>query len=154
MIDLKDIPSNYTWTDNYLVNVRKIDGQHKALFTTAGKLYRLLLGHKDLKRIDNIFSDFVRQTLAHFHAEEELMQTHGYPDYPNHKELHNILIRQLKDIQESQQAIRSANFEQSWIERLEVTDYLCGWLVSHIIDEDKKFGAFLRDTKPKPKTRH
>jgi len=146
MADHEKIPSNYAWTDNYLVNIHKMDEQHKALFATAGKLYKLLLGHKDLKQIDKIFSNLVRQTLVHFQTEEELMKTHGYPDYPHHKELHDILVQQLKDIQSSQQTIQSSNYLQPWIERLEVADYLSGWLVNHIVDEDKKYGTFLRDS--------
>ncbi|GMQ99360.1 MAG: hypothetical protein BMS9Abin18_0177 [Zetaproteobacteria bacterium] len=145
MTDLEEIPSNYTWTDNYLVNIYKVDDQHKALFATAAKLYKLLLGHEDLKEIDKIFSSLIRQTLVHFQTEEELMKTHGYPDYPHHKELHDILVQQLKDMQSSQQTIKSLNYLQPWIERLEVADYLSGWLINHIIDEDKKFGVFLQD---------
>jgi len=145
MGNCEEIPSNYAWSSDYLVNIHKMDEQHKALFTTVGKLYKLLLGHEDLKEIDKIFSALVRQTLVHFQAEEELMQIHGYPDYPQHKKLHDILVQQLKDIQSSQQAMKSVNFEQPWIERLEVADYLSGWLVNHIVDEDKKYGDFLRD---------
>jgi len=143
MANREEIPSNYAWTDNYLVNIHKMDDQHKALFATACQLYKLLLGHEDIKQIDEIFSSLVRQTLVHFKTEEELMKNHGYPDYPQHKELHDILTQQLKDIQSSQQAMKSSNYSQPWIERLEVVDYLSGWLVNHILDEDKKVGAFL-----------
>ncbi len=146
MTDREEIPSNYVWTDNYLVNIHKMDDQHKALFATAGKLYKLLLGYEDLQEIDKIFSGLVRQTRVHFRAEEVLMKAHGYQDYPHHKELHDILIQQLKDIQLSQQAIKSSNYLQPWIERLEIADYLSGWLVNHIVDEDKKLGTFLRDS--------
>lgn len=141
----KDIPSNYTWIDNYLVNIRKMDDQHKALFATVGKLYKLLLGHGDIEQIDKIFFSLVRQTLMHFQTEEELMKIHGYPDYSHHKGLHDILVQQLKDMQSSQQAFKSSNYLQPWIERLEVADYLSAWLVNHIVDEDKKLGTFLRD---------
>jgi len=145
MADHEEIPSNYVWTDNYLVNIHKMDDQHKALFATAGKLYKLLLGHGNIEHIDKIFFSLVRQTIIHFQTEEELMKTHSYPDYPHHKELHDILVQQLKDMQSSQQTIKALNYLQPWIERLEVADYLSGWLVNHIVDEDKKFGAFLRD---------
>jgi len=141
----EEMPPNYAWSNEYLVNIHKIDDQHKALFATTGKLYKLLLGHKDLKQADAIFSDLVRQTIMHFKTEEELMQTYNYPDYPRHKELHKILLQQLKDMQSSQQTMQSVSFEQPWLERQEVADYLSGWLVNHIVDEDSKYGAFLRD---------
>jgi len=86
MVSCEKIPSNYAWSSDYLLNIHKIDRQHKALFSTVGKLYKLLLGHKDLQQIDSIFSELVRQTLVHFKTEEELLQTHGYPDYSHHKD--------------------------------------------------------------------
>lgn len=146
MTDCKETPPGYAWSDDYQTNINKLDEQHKALFATTGKLYKQLLEHKDARQTDRVFSDLVRQTVVHFKAEEELMQTHAYPDYPNHKEMHDMLVQQLKDIQSSQQSMKSSNYLQSWIERQEVADYLSGWLVNHIIDEDKKLGAFLRDS--------
>jgi len=146
MNNREDIPSNYIWIDDYLVDVHKIDEQHKALFTTAGKLYKLLLGHEDLIEIDNIFSSLVRQTLVHFRTEEEFMRRYHYPEYQHHKQLHDFLVQQIEDMRNSQQVLQSLHFQQPWIERVEVADYLSGWLVNHIIDEDKKLGAFLRDS--------
>jgi len=145
MNDLEKLPDNYVWNDTYLVHIHKMDEQHRALFTTAAKLYRLLLGHEDISQVDKLFSDLVRQTIVHFQAEEQLMQTRHYPDLPHHKSLHDILIQQLKDMQCSQQTMQSLHFVQPWIERLEVADFLSSWLVNHILDEDKKLGVFLQD---------
>jgi len=135
---------DYIWHDEYLTGIHKIDVQHKALFHTANKLYGLLLNHGKLDRIDKLFSDLVRQTKVHFRTEEEMMQNHHYPDYKNQKQLHDLLIQQVEDIQNSQQTLGSLHFEQPWIERLEITDFLSGWLINHIANEDKKLGAFLQ----------
>ncbi len=145
MSNLEKLPDNYVWNDKYLVHIRKVDEQHRALFTTAAKLYRLLLGHEDISQVDKLFSDLVRQTIVHFQTEEQLMQTHAYPDLTRHKSLHDILLQQLKDMQCSQQTMQSMHFVQPWIERLEVADFLSGWLGNHILDEDSKYGDFLRD---------
>jgi len=145
MNDLEKLPDNYVWNDEYQVHIHKMDAQHKALFTTAAQLYRLLLGHEDMSRIDKLFSNLVRQAIVHFHAEEAFMQAHAYPDFTHHKGLHDILVQQLKDMQSSQQSMQSMHYVQPWIERLEVADFLSGWLVNHILDEDKKLGAFLHD---------
>jgi len=145
MRDLEELPSNYTWNDQYQVNIRKMDEQHRALFTTAARLYRLLLGHGELTQVDKVFSDLVRQTTVHFQTEERLMQSHAYPYFIHHKSLHDMLVQQLQDMQSSQHAMQSLHYIQPWIERLEVADFLSGWLVNHILDEDKKLGAFLHD---------
>jgi len=138
--------ASYAWRDDYLVSIHKIDRQHKALFRTANKLYRQLLGHDNPEQINAIFSDLIRQTRVHFQTEEELMQIHHYPDYQNHKQLHDLLIQQIEDMQNSRQELGTLDFKQPWIEKLEIDDYLSGWLVNHIIDEDKKLGTFLQDS--------
>ena len=144
MDDLEELPANYSWNESYQVDVHKMDDQHRALFITAARLYRLLLGRGELTQVDALFSDLVRQTIVHFHTEESLMQTFAYPDFKCHKGLHDMLVAQLKDMQSSQQCMQSIDYVQPWIERLEVADFLSGWLVNHILDEDKKLAAFLR----------
>jgi hemerythrin len=139
------LPDNYTWNDQYLVEVRKLDEQHRALFMTSAKIYRLLLGHQDMDQIDKLFSDLIRQTIVHFHIEEQLMQVSSFPDYKRHKGLHDMLVEQLKDMQSSQQTLKSLHYIQPWVDKVEVADFLSGWLINHILDEDKKLGAFLRD---------
>ncbi len=146
MDSCESIPPNYIWIDDYLVNIHKIDEQHRGLFTTAGKLYKMFLGHEDIKEMDHIFSSLIRQTIVHFRTEEEFMQSHHYPEYEHHKKLHDLLIQQIEDMQDSQQVLKSLHFQQPWIEKVEVADYLSGWLINHIIDEDKKLGTFLRDS--------
>jgi len=141
----EQLPDNYVWNDAYLVDIHRMDEQHKALFATAAQLYRLLLGHEDISQADRIFSNLVRQTIVHFHTEEVFMQTHAYPDFEHHKSRHDMLVQQLKDMQLSQQTMQSLHYVQPWIERLEVADFLSGWLVNHILDEDKKLGIFLHD---------
>jgi len=144
MDDLEKLPSNYVWNDEYLVEIHKMDEQHKALFTTAARLYRLLLGQEDLSQADKLFSDLMRQTIIHFQTEERLMQSCQYPDFTHHKSLHDMLAQQLKDMQSSQQTMLSMHYVQPWIERIEIADFISGWLGNHITDEDKKLGSFLQ----------
>ncbi len=145
MDDLEKLTSNYVWDEKYLVGIHKMDDQHRALFTTAAKLYTLLLGHEELIQTDKLFSDLVRQTIAHFHTEEKLMKIHVYPEFTHHKSLHDMLVQQLKDMQLSQQTMQSLHYVQPWIEKLEVADFLSAWLVNHILDEDNKLADFLQN---------
>jgi len=142
----EEIAASYPWLDDYLTNIDKVDVQHKALFQTANKLYRQLMGHGSLEDIDKLFLDLIRQTRVHFQTEEKIMQRQHYPHFQEHKQLHDLLIQQIEDMQDSQQLLKSLNFEQPWIEKLEIVDYLRGWLVNHIVVEDRKLGLFLHDS--------
>jgi len=143
MIKQDEASSFCTWCDDYRVKVHKMDEQHRGLFATVNGLYRLLLGHGDMDRIDRTFSELIRQTIMHFKTEEEFMCTCEYPDYRHHKEMHDELLSQVENLQAAERELRSRNIRQQWEERLETADFLSAWLVEHIVNEDKKLGAFL-----------
>ncbi len=132
------------WSDDYQVGIQRIDRQHKALLATLNKLHEILMSHGDRALIDETLSGLIDQTRVHFHDEEEFMQTHDYPGYQSHKELHEILLRQVEGVLETQQVLESHHLQQSWAEKLDLADFLREWLISHIVDSDKKLGLFLK----------
>jgi len=133
------------WCEDYRVDVQRMDKQHQSLFAALHALHDVLTSHGDAALIDKYLSDLIRQTRIHFHTEEEFMQAHDYPDYEHHKEIHDLLISQVEDLLAAQQSLESSSFQQSWVEKMEIADFLHAWLVEHIVNEDKKLGAFLSE---------
>ena len=131
----------FAWDEGCRVGIKKLDDQHKGLFSTLNKLYDILMSNGDAALIDKELSHIMRQTRVHFETEEKSMLKHGYPDYQMHKRMHELLLHQLEDVM----SLESSDYDQPWIERLEVAEFLHAWLVSHIVDEDKKLGAFLKN---------
>ena len=128
------------WDEGCRVGIQKLDDQHKGLFSTLNKLYDILMSHGDSALVDEELTRLMRQTRAHFETEEQFMLEHSYPGYQMHKVMHELLLQQLEDVL----TLESGDHEQPWIERLEHADFLHAWLVTHILDEDKKIGAFLK----------
>lgn len=135
------------WSDDYRVGIERMDKQHNALLSTLNTLHDILMSQGDQALVDKKLSCLVDQTKVHFHTEEQFMQAYDYPDYENHKELHDILLRQVEDVLETQHELETYHIQQSWAEKLELADFLREWLVSHIIDSDKKLGDFLKSKK-------
>lgn len=133
------------WSDVYLLNIHRIDDQHKGLFYTLNVLHEALMKEDDLPLVDKLMSDLIRQTRVHFRTEEEFMQVTHYPGYEEHRNIHEMLLRQVEDLQAAQQALTASNVRQHWIDRQETCDFLSLWLVDHIQMEDKKLGAFLKE---------
>jgi len=133
------------WSDGYLVNVHRIDDQHKGLFYTLNLLHEALMKEDDLPLVDKLMTDLIRQTRVHFRTEEEFMQATHYPEYEGHKKIHDLLLQQVEDLQAAQQALTASNVRQHWIDRQETCDFLSLWLVDHIQAEDKKLGGFLKN---------
>jgi hemerythrin-like metal-binding protein len=135
------------WSDDYQVGIERMDKQHYGLLSTLNKLHDILMSQGDQARVDNKLACLIDQTKVHFHTEEQFMQAYDYPDYENHKELHDILLRQVEDVLETQHEMETFHIQQSWAEKLELLDFLREWLISHIIDTDKKLGDFLKSKK-------
>ncbi len=136
--------SGYVWSDSYLLDIHRVDAQHKGLFITLEKLQKHILNQGDAAQIDKLFSDLERQTKVHLQTEELLMQENDYPNFENHKHTHDLLISQLEDMQAAQQAVEYKGFQPHWIEKLEVTDFLGAWVLAHVTHEDKALGIYLK----------
>ena len=128
------------WDQSYCVGIQALDDQHKGLFSTLNKFYDILMSHGDPALMDKELSSLVQQTRVHCNTEEECMLEHGYPGYQVHKMMHELLLRQLEDVL----TLESSSYDQPWVARMETADFLHAWLVAHIINEDKKIGAFLQ----------
>jgi hemerythrin len=128
------------WDEGFQVGIHRLDDQHKGLFSTLNRFYGILMSHGDSALIDRELLNLMRQTRVHFEAEEKLMLANDYPGFQLHKEIHDFLLHQLEDVM----TLESGDYDQPWIERLEIADFLHAWLTAHIKDEDKKLGNFLQ----------
>lgn len=135
-----DSASFCVWDDSCRVGIDMLDDQHQGLFASLNRLHDILMSHGDPDSINQELSTLMRLTRAHFDIEEEFMRSNGYPGYQTHKAMHDLLVSQLEDVI----TLENNDFDQPWVERLELADFLHAWLVSHILDEDKKIAAFLK----------
>ncbi len=126
------------WTEQYSVDIRKIDNQHKILLDYLNKLYDIILGETENEDIVKIIDDMTIHAISQFRSEEQLMFSTGYPKYSHHKLQHKHLIKQLGDLREKYCSDGST-------ELVELTNFLKDWLVDHIMGSDKSMGKFLVD---------
>ena len=135
---------NPVWDSRCLVHIKKMDAQHKALVNNTIRLQEALREHADPQKIDRLFSDLIKRTRVHFQTEETLMQNYDYPHYTSHKYLHDLLLQQVEDSQNTQQTMSQLLYHPSWMGKQELADFLGNWMMSHILEEDNKLGVYLR----------
>ena len=136
----EDSVSFCVWDESCRVGIGMLDEQHQGLFASLNRLHDALMSHSDPAAVSEELATLMRLTRSHFDVEEEFMRVHHYPGYQTHKQMHDLLVSQLADVIQ----LESNEFDQPWAERLELADFLHAWLVSHILDEDKKIAAFLK----------
>jgi hemerythrin-like metal-binding protein len=124
------------WKNEYSVNVREIDEQHKKLISLINRLADAMSVGKGRDVLDGVMAEMMDYTEYHFEAEEHLLQRHGYSEAAEHKKAHAELVVRAKEIKETaEQGGRKSS--------VDVMLFLSSWLDKHILQEDRKFGAYL-----------
>jgi hemerythrin len=116
-----------------------IDDQHKQLIEALNNFLNARIENKsntELKKSLDFLNDY---TIKHFYEEEQLQKKHQYPDYENHKKLHEGIKKIVRDIQIQliMKGPSDALFEDV---KVKVGD----WLIAHIKTQDAKIGQHLK----------
>jgi len=135
------ITSPIVWKDEFATGVTEIDEQHMILVHTLNEASNKLAQESSLETLENITQDLLSYALYHFETEEELMQEYGYDEEDEvnahrHFDQHRAFSEKVVSVREG---LKSA----SPVSPEDLLDFLNNWLINHILNTDKKLGAFI-----------
>lgn len=125
------------WHDDYSVNVKEIDDQHKHLIGILNRTYIIIQSNKkdDLKKIiDEIFS----YAKMHFGVEEKYFKEFDYIGADAHIAEHRKLLKKIVEFMNRKD-------DDPMTVGLDILDFLEDWLVDHVAYMDKKYTACFND---------
>ncbi len=125
------------WEQDYNIGITTIDEQHKKLFEIANRIYDLLKNQLITDKYDQIveiMAELKDYTIYHFKTEEEYMKSIGYKRFLSQKAAHNEFIEKMQNIDFTQ----IDNDQNEYL--MGILDFVCDWLVQHIIRADKLIG--------------
>lgn len=123
------------WQDDFSVNIREIDDQHKILIEMINSLYEALLANKarDLQR--QTVTRMVDYAARHFSLEEKYMKQFSYAGYQRHKEEHDRFTAKGHELQERMDKV-------GFVLTIEILNFLRDWLRDHILKVDKEYSSY------------
>lgn len=127
----------FNWSTQYETGILLIDSQHKKLVDAINDLHQNMKEGKGKEVVEKTLNFLIDYTVLHFSAEEKLMQQKNYPDYSNHKKVHDKLIEEVKSIK--------ARYLAGKVLPMEVSNFMSDWLKNHILGTDKKYVPFLKN---------
>ena len=127
----------FNWSTQYETGILLVDSQHKKLVDAINDLHEAMKEGKGKEKIEKTLNFLVDYTVLHFSAEEKLMQQKNYPDYTNHKKVHDKLVAEVKDIK--------TKYLAGKILPMQVSTFMSDWLKNHILGTDKKYIPFLKN---------
>ena len=125
------------WSDKYATGIEQIDVQHRQLVILTNQLYAACFAkdnvlHTAFKEAMGRMVEYVR---FHFEDELKLLQAIEYPDYKEHKKMHDTLINKILE------AAKSYDEGKKFVPNNFVRT-LVDWVFSHIAVYDKRYSAY------------
>lgn len=122
------------WRQQLAIGDESIDSDHKYLICLINtvELAMRTPEHRDV--LTTTLAQLLDYTHAHFEREESIMLALRYSRYDKHKQQHQLLIRELVDIQKNIAA--RGEGDHSAEECDAVGKLLRHWLVDHLVKED------------------
>ena len=128
--------ANIEWLDDFNINVRELDAQHRTMAGLVNRLHRAVEDREGRAAVAAILAELVECTREHFEMEERMMLEHGYPEYSAHTREHRELMGQLETVRRKVTEGTGLVFAQG-------ADFSSDWIMVHLLDSDKKLGVFL-----------
>jgi hemerythrin len=130
---------NYVWSKDLETGNGTIDGQHRELINAINNLMDAIEKGKGSDALSGSLNFLNDYTIKHFFDEETLQKKHGYPDFENHKKLHDGFKAVIHDLK-----VREIWKGKSDELAGEVRGKIGDWLITHIKGEDVKVAAHIR----------
>jgi diguanylate cyclase (GGDEF)-like protein/PAS domain S-box-containing protein/hemerythrin-like metal-binding protein len=124
------------WKKEFECGHNTIDTQHQGLFKISNELLSSVITHSPSREIEQIIKVLVHHTTNHFHEEEAILRSAGYPLVDMHSNTHRNIEKEMENILEK--------FKEGTLVVGEVFTFLAVDVVAnHMLDEDRKFFSYL-----------
>jgi hemerythrin len=119
------------WKNHYNVGVEAVDHEHRELIELINQLHARLLAGTDEPAMTAFLGEIFRAISAHFALEERFMREHRYDQFAEHKQAHEQLLEEIRDIMDGYEADPEGVSKQL-SERLDV------WFTLHFKTHDAR----------------
>jgi len=126
-----------TWDNKFATGIDLVDSQHQQLFKLTNELYAACFSREH--DLQNVFKEAMKRMVDyvrfHFNTELKILEAIQYPDYQNHKKMHDSLIKDILD------AAKGHNEGKKFVPNNFVRT-LVEWISSHIAFYDKQYSLY------------
>ena len=92
------------WKSRYSVGIDAVDHEHRELIDLINQLHESLLAGSGEPDVTAFLGEIFRAISAHFALEERFMDAHGYDQLDAHKQAHEDLLEEIRDIMDGYEA--------------------------------------------------
>lgn len=86
------------WKQEFKLGIASVDYEHESLIALLNDLIAKLEGEVSKETVADILGEIHVKIAAHFALEEQIMRETGYDQYDDHKNDHEELLDQIRDL--------------------------------------------------------
>ena len=126
------------WRDEYAIGIPSVDFEHQELIQLINDTYECLRHADSETTVLESLGEIYAKISAHFALEEKIMRERHYDQYQDHKDDHERLLDDIRDIMESYE--EHGCFDQDSFGR-----QLRDWFGVHFKTKDARLHKYLSD---------
>ena len=119
------------WREEFSVGIEEVDHEHRELIGLIRGLQESLEEGASTDQVIDVLGEIYAQIAAHFALEEKMMRQTQYSAFADHKEDHETLLDDLRDIMDEVE-------DDGILDRVRLTDDLDRWFSDHFKTHDAK----------------
>jgi len=100
-----------TWKKEFAVGVASVDFEHEHMIMLINEIYDEMKQRRDPGSLEQFLGDVLFAISAHFALEERLMRDAAYFEYAAHKDDHEELLDQIRELMDQFDADPDRGFE-------------------------------------------
>ena len=120
------------WRSDFETGVADVDHEHKELVDLINQLHAQLGSNADADTVSAFLGEVFARISAHFALEETIMRKHGYDEYAEHKQDHEKLLDDIRDIMDDHEAGDYAAYDEA------LASAVRDWFVNHFKTKDAR----------------
>ena len=119
------------WRDDFSLGIEYVDLEHRELINLINDLHTAMGHNAEQVQVVSALGEIFAQISAHFALEEKYMRETGYKAYPLHKEDHEKLLDELRDIMDRVE-------DDGRYDEKEMSQQLDSWFSEHFRTHDAR----------------
>ncbi len=119
------------WKDHYSVGIDAVDHEHREMIDLINEVHEKLTADTGQVDVTGFLGEIFRAISAHFALEEKFMREHRYDHLARHKEAHEALLEEIRDIMEDYAADPATASQR-------LSDKLDHWFTEHFRTHDAR----------------
>jgi hemerythrin len=124
------------WKPSFTLGIASVDTEHRDMIDTINRVYATLEDEGSELQVSRVLGEIHAQISAHFALEERLMRAVSYAEYAQHKDSHEQLLDQIRDLMDSFSADPVAG-------RTQLQESLSNWFGFHFATFDARLHTHL-----------